>query len=109
MAMTIIDSQVHIWAPETREKPYAKGDASTPHRPVLLGHEELLREMDAAGVHRCICVLLIWEGDRNDTSLEVVCLYLDCFAVMGRISINKFESCVLMSIWKNQPGMLKIR
>ena len=35
--MIIIDSQVHIWAPETPEKPYAKGDASTPHRAVPLG------------------------------------------------------------------------
>ena len=30
--MFIIDSQVHIWAPETPEKPYAKENASPPHR-----------------------------------------------------------------------------
>ena len=48
--MLIIDSQVHIWAPETAEKPYAREDASPPHRPVPLGHDELLREMDGAGV-----------------------------------------------------------
>ncbi|MBM4299659.1 MAG: amidohydrolase, partial [Deltaproteobacteria bacterium] len=48
--MTIIDSQVHIWAPETAEKPYAREDASPPHRAVPLGHDELLREMDNAGV-----------------------------------------------------------
>ena len=109
MAMTIIDSQVHIWAPDTPEKPYAKGDASTPHRPVPLGHEALLREMDAAGVHRCICVPPTWEGDRNDTSLEAARLHPDRFAVMGRISINKPESRALMPTWKNQPGMLGIR
>ena len=30
--MFIIDSQVHIWAPETPDKPYAKENASAPHR-----------------------------------------------------------------------------
>ena len=60
--MIIIDSQVHIWGPETPEKPYVTEDASKPHRPVPLTHEELLREMDAAGVQRCICVPPTWEG-----------------------------------------------
>jgi len=50
--MLIIDSQVHIWAPETAEKPYAREDASPPHRPVPIGATELLREMDGAGVAR---------------------------------------------------------
>src|SRR5205809_2659710 len=65
--------------------------------------------MDAAGVHRCICVPPTWEGDRNDTSLEAARLHPDRFAVMGRISINKPESRALMPNWKNQPGMLGIR
>ena len=47
--MTIIDAQVHIWAPETPERPYAKEDASKPHRPVPLSYEGLLCEMAAAG------------------------------------------------------------
>jgi predicted TIM-barrel fold metal-dependent hydrolase len=107
--MMIIDSQVHIWAPETPEKPYAKGDASAPHRPIPLGHEELLREMDAAGVRRCVLVPPTWEGDRNDTSLEAARLHPDRFAVMGRLTINKPESRALMSTWKDQPHMLGIR
>ena len=105
----IIDSQVHIWAPETPEKPYAKGDASIPHRPVPLGHEELLREMDLAGVQRCVLVPPTWEGDRNDTSLEAARLHPDRFAVMGRLTIDKAESRALMSTWKEQPHMLGIR
>jgi predicted TIM-barrel fold metal-dependent hydrolase len=108
--MMIIDSQVHIWAPETPENPYTRGDAaSAPHRPVPLGHEELLREMDAAGVARCILVPPTWEGDRNDTSLEAARLYPDRFAVMGRIKIDRPESRELMAAWKEQPHMLGIR
>jgi predicted TIM-barrel fold metal-dependent hydrolase len=107
--MLIIDSQVHIWAPETPEKSYARADASSPHRAVPLGHEELLREMDGAGVQRCILVPPMWEDDRNDTSLEAARLYPKRFAVMGRIKIDRPESRGLMPSWKNQPHMLGIR
>jgi L-fuconolactonase len=107
--MIIIDSQVHIWGPETPAKPYVKEDASTPHRPVPLGHEQLLREMDAAGVHRCVCVPPTWEGFSNEESLTAARLHPDRFAVMGRIAINKPESRALIPTWKKQPGMLGIR
>ncbi|HEY3153329.1 MAG TPA: amidohydrolase family protein [Candidatus Binatia bacterium] len=107
--MLIIDSQVHIWAPESPEKPYSKENASTPHRPVALGHDELLREMNGAGVERCVLVPPTWEGDRNDTSLEASRLHPDRFAVMGRIKLTAPESRALIASWKNQPRMLGIR
>ena len=105
----IIDSQVHIWAPETPEKPYAREDASPPHRPVPLGHEELLREMDGSGVARCVLVPPTWEDDRNDTSIEAARLHPDRFAVMGKVKIHRPESRALMAGWKNQPHVLGIR
>ena len=107
--MIIIDSQVHIWAPETDEKPYVTEDASKPHRPVPLGYEELLSVMDAHGVFRTVCVPPTWEGFSNETSLKAARLYPDRFAVMGRIAIHKPESQALMPTWKKQPGMLGIR
>ncbi len=107
--MFIIDSQVHIWAPETREKPYAREDASPPHRPVPLGHTELLREMDGSGVARCVLVPPTWEADRNDTSIEASRLHPDRFAVMGKVKIHRPESRELLASWKNQPHMLGIR
>jgi len=107
--MLIVDSQVHIWAPETPEKPWATGDAATPHRPEPLGHEELLREMNVAGVYRTIVVPPTWEADRNDTSLEAARLYPDRFAVMGRLPVDQLSSRQLIATWKCQPGMLGIR
>jgi len=107
--MLIVDSQVHIWAPETPEKPWASGDAATPHRPEPLGHEELLREMDVAGVYRTIVVPPTWEADRNDTSLEAARLYPDRFAVMGRLPLGQPSSRERIATWKRQPGMLGIR
>ncbi len=107
--MVIIDSQVHIWAPETPEKPYASENASKPHRQVPLGAEELLREMDSAGVARCVLVPPTWEADRNDTSLEAARRYPNRFAVMGRLSLTQPESRGLMATWKQQPHMLGVR
>jgi predicted TIM-barrel fold metal-dependent hydrolase len=107
--MIIIDSQVHIWAAETPDKPWATIDASKPHRSEPLGHEELLREIDAAGVHRVIVVPPSWEGDRNDVSLEAARLHPDRFAVMGRLPLNQPSSRERVATWKNQPGMLGIR
>src|SRR5712692_827078 len=107
--MFIIDSQVHIWAPETSEKPYARENASTPHRAVPLGHEELLREMDDAGVTRCILVPPTWEADRNDTSIEAARQQPGRFRVMGKLALTNPNGTALMSTWRQQPYILGIR
>ena len=74
-----------------------------------LGHNELLREMDGAGVARCVLVPPTWEADRNDTSLEAAWLHPDRFAVRVRLSLTKPESRDLIAAWKQQPHMLGIR
>ena len=65
--MEIVDAQVHIWAKDTPERPWPK--RNEPHRPEPLGADELLGEMDAAGVDRVIIVPPKWEGERNDLAL----------------------------------------
>jgi len=107
--MMIIDSQVHIWGPETPDKAYMKEDASKPHLPTPLQHEELLQVMDANGVQRTVCVPPTWEGYSNEESMRAARLHPDRFAVMGRIPVFKPESRSLMATWKKQPGMLGIR
>ena len=52
--MLIVDSQVHIWAANTPERPWAEG--AKPHRPQPFGKNELLQEMQAAGVDRVVIV-----------------------------------------------------
>ena len=109
MPMMIIDSQVHIWGPETTDKPYMKEDASNPHRATPIRCEELLEVMDANGVQRTVCVPPTWEGYSNEESLRAARLRPDRFAVMGRIAVYKPESRTLLAGWKKQPGMLGIR
>jgi predicted TIM-barrel fold metal-dependent hydrolase len=67
--MTVIDAQIHVWSAETPERSWRSGGAARVHRPTLLGKDELLREMDAAGVDRAIIVPLSWEGDRNHLAM----------------------------------------
>ena len=107
--MTIIDAQVHIWKPETPERPYIKEDASKPHRSVPLGYESLLQDMQTAGVDRAILVPPSWEGYRNDYALEAAQKYPDRFAVMGKVPLNDPVSKNRLAGWLSQPGMLGFR
>lgn len=79
--MLIVDAQVHIWAASTPERPWPKRHA--PHRAQPFGAEDLLDEMNAAGVDASIIVPPGWEGDRNDLGVEAARLHPTRFAVMG--------------------------
>ena len=66
----IIDSQVHIWAPETPERPWIQGGAARAQLSEPFGYEDLLVLMNQAGVDRAILVPPSWEGDRVDFALQ---------------------------------------
>jgi L-fuconolactonase len=105
--MLIVDSQVHIWAPSTPERPWPARHA--PHRPEPFSADDLLNEMNAAGVDAVIIVPPGWEGDRNDLALEAARLHPTRFGVMGRLDPTLTESRSMISRWRNQPGMLGLR
>ena len=107
--MTIIDAQVHIWPPESAERPYIKDDASKPHRTIPLGYEDLLGEMARAGVDRVVLVPPSWEGYRNDYALHAAQKYPERFAVMGKVPLNDLASREKIPAWLEQPGMLGFR
>jgi predicted TIM-barrel fold metal-dependent hydrolase len=105
----VIDSQIHVWAPNTRSRPWADGWQHTEPPPEMTP-ETVLREMDDAGVDRCVLVPPSWEGDRNDFALRACELYPDRFGVMGRILVDEPErSSELLEDWLSLPGMLGVR
>ena len=106
--MKITDAQVHIWAADRPERPWPKGGRAHPHRDVPFSHQDLLREMNAAGVSRVIIVPPSWEGERNDLALEACRLHPDRFATMGRIDLDPANEPMLAT-WRDQPGMLGLR
>jgi len=105
--MLIADAQVHIWAASTPERPWPARYA--PHRPEPFGEADLVREMDAAGVHRCVLVPPSWEGDRNDLSLAAAARHPQRFAVMGRLDTDAPDALDQISRWRSAPGMLGLR
>lgn len=105
--MLIVDSQVHIWAADTPERPWPKRAA--PQRPVPLGADELLGEMNAAGVDRVVIVPPSWEGEYNDLALAAAKAHPNRFAVMGRLDPRSSTARAQLAGWLKQPGMLGIR
>ena len=108
----IVDAQVHIWAADSPERPWppiVDPQRSRPHRPQPITTQDMLREMNAAGVDRAVIAPPVWEGVRNDLALAAAKKYPDKFAVMGRVDLNNPASKDLLPTWKQQPGMLGLR
>lgn len=107
--MLIADSQVHIWAPNTPERPWPPPSEPYPHRAEPLTKDAVLKEMDVAGVHRAVLVAPTWEGPRNDVVLAAADAHPDRFAVMGRIEIETPAPPGVVENWLQRRGMLGIR
>jgi len=106
MRVQIIDSQVHIWAENTPQRPWAPNMEGRAHLPEPLTAERLLGLMDAAAVDAAILVPPSLEGDRNDLALSAAQKYPHRFAVMGRIDLGRPRS---LASWRDEPGMLGLR
>src|SRR3954470_23573357 len=85
--MLIVDSQVHTWAPSTPARPYEM--FGEPQRPVPFTNDDLLKEMDQAGVDRAALGPPGGKGGgRNDLALAAARAHPDRFAVMVRIPLD---------------------
>jgi predicted TIM-barrel fold metal-dependent hydrolase len=104
--MKIVDAQVHVWAANTPERPWPA--RAEPHR-APLGKEELLAEMDKAGVDGVVIVPPSWEGDRNDVALDAAASHPERFCIMGRFDPDAPGAREQIVGWKKQKGMLGVR
>jgi predicted TIM-barrel fold metal-dependent hydrolase len=107
--MMVVDAQVHIWGANTPERPWPARQAVKAQRDIPLEKDELLREMNAAGVNRVVIVPPSWEGERNDLAIAAAQAHPDRFAIMGRINPELPESRGKIAGWRKQPGMLGVR
>ncbi|HUQ27304.1 MAG TPA: amidohydrolase family protein [Usitatibacter sp.] len=107
--MEIVDSQVHIWGPDTPQRPWRAGGHAHAQRATPVTAEEVVGWMDEGGVDAAIIVPPSWEGDRNDLALSAVERYPGRFAVMGRIDPSSRDVRGQLPSWKRQPGMLGVR
>lgn len=99
--MQIIDAQVHIWG---------SGTPSGHHRQVSrFTAEELISEMDAAGVHGAVLHPPSWDAGSNEMAVEAARNYPDKFCILGWFPLDRPESRALIDSWKQRPGMLGLR
>lgn len=105
--MLIADAQIHIWAPDTPERPWPQ--RHRPQRSQPLTVDDVLREMNGAGVDRAILIPPSWEGDRNDVVLAAATAHPDRFAIMGRLDPQAPGAHALIAGWRQQRGMLGLR
>ena len=90
----IVDAQVHIWVHSTPQRPWVPGVTWAPQLGPLSRREDftaddLLREMDEAGVDGAVLVPPgALEGYRNDLALEAVRRNPQRFAAMGQVDFR---------------------
>ena len=99
--MLIVDAHVHIWA-ESKPNP---GHRQVP----VLTAEDMLKEMDAAGVDAAVIQPPNWDPTSNEVAVAAAAKYPQRFAVLGWFPLDKPESRALIDGWKKRPGMLGLR
>jgi len=99
--MQIIDAQVHIWS---------SGTPMAPHRQTsLFTAEELIREMDEAGVDGALLHPPSWDPQSNEVAIEAVRRHPEKFRILGWFALDKRENRGVVETWKQRPGMLGFR
>jgi predicted TIM-barrel fold metal-dependent hydrolase len=100
----IIDAQVHIWS-QTVVPPTGA------HRKVeKFTAEELLSEMDAAGVDAALIhPPYSWDPSSGALAIEAVKTYPTRFAILGQFPLGDPENRKLIEGWRSQPGMMGLR
>ncbi|HUZ74126.1 MAG TPA: amidohydrolase family protein [Stellaceae bacterium] len=99
--MLIVDAQVHIWS---------GGTPNGVHRQVpAFSAEQLLKEMDAAGVDAALIHPPSWDPNAVEVAVAAARRHPGRLAVLGRFALDDPASRSLVATWKERPGMLGLR
>ena len=100
--MLIVDAQVHIWSGAT--------PTNATHRQVSsFTADDLLKEMDEAGVDAAVIHPPSWDPNSGKLALEAARNHPNRLSVLGNFPLDQAESRGLVDGWKQQPGMLGLR
>jgi predicted TIM-barrel fold metal-dependent hydrolase len=100
--MLIVDSQVHIWE--------SGMPTNRAHRQVSsFTKDDLLKEMDEAGVNAAIIHPPGWDPKANEVAVEAARQHPERLAILGNFPLDRPESRTLIDGWKQRPGMLGLR
>ncbi len=100
--MLIVDGQVHIWGANLPTNPS--------HRQITsFSADDLLREMDEAGVDAAVIHPPGWDPNAGELALQAARQHPNRLAILGNFPLDRPESRGLVEGWKQQPGMLGLR
>ena len=100
--MLIVDSQVHIWTSGIPTNPAHRQISS-------FTKDDLLKEMDAAGVNAAVIHPPGWDPNANEVAVEAARQHPDHLSILGNFPLDRPESRGLIDGWKQRPGMLGLR
>lgn len=88
--MLRVDAQVHVWKADSPDRPWPPygAEGAARHRPVPITGEQLLKEMDEAGVDAAVLVPPYFEGYHNEYAEEVAQAHPDRFRRMLRLNLR---------------------
>jgi len=99
--MLIVDTQVHIWE---------NAKMASHHRQIpTFSKDDLLREMDGAGVSAAIICPPASLFQVNDLAVEAAAAHPDRLGVMGWFPLDEPEARERVTAWMKRPGMLGYR
>lgn len=99
--MQIVDAQVHIWTSGTPVHIHRQVSAYT--------KDELLKDMDEAGVSAALLHPPSWDIRANEVAIEAARANPDRLAILGFFDVSRPRNRTLVETWKAQPGMLGLR
>ena len=100
--MLIVDAQVHIWGTGLPTNPA--------HRQITsFLAEDLLKEMDEAGVDAALIHPPGWDPNSNQLAIEAARQHPNRLSILGNFPLDRPESRGLVPGWKQNPGMLGLR
>ena len=94
--MLIVDAQVHIWA---NNKPTNPG-----HRQIAtFSKDDLLKEMDEAGVDAAVIHPPGWDPNSNELAIEAARQHPNRLSILGNFPLDRPESRAL-DRWLEEPA-----
>jgi predicted TIM-barrel fold metal-dependent hydrolase len=100
--MPIVDAQVHIWGSGL--------PTNQAHRQIArFSKDDLLKEMDEAGVDAAVIHPPGWDPNSNELAVEAARQHPNRLAILGNFPLDRQESRALVDGWKQRPGMVGFR
>jgi len=91
MTLLIVDAQVHIWTSGTPVHIHRQATHYT--------QDEVLKEMDAAGVNAVVLHPPSWDPLANEVALEAAKQHTERFSILGFFDVSKPENRSLVNTW----------